>query len=50
VETVFLQSKKTGRWWMQLNGDRFVACSKFDYLIASNNDIPERWLRAMERN
>ena len=50
VETVFLQSKKTGRWWMQLNGDKFIACSKQDYLIASNNDMPERWLRAMERS
>ena len=50
VETVFLQSKKTGRWWMQLPDERFVACSKLDYLIASNNDMPERWLRAIERN
>ncbi len=50
VETVFLQSKKTGRWWMQLPDERFVACSKLDYIIASNNDIPERWLRALERN
>lgn len=48
VETVFLQSKKTGRWWMQLN-NQFIACSKQDYFIACNNDIPERWLRAMER-
>jgi hypothetical protein len=50
VETVFLQSKKTGRWWMQINDDKFVACSKLDYLIASNNEMPERWLRAMERS
>ncbi len=49
VETVFLQSKKSGRWWMQVNDDKFIACSKLDYLIASNNDMPERWLRAMER-
>ncbi|MFP5040746.1 formimidoylglutamase [Parasediminibacterium sp. JCM 36343] len=49
VETVFLQSKKTGRWWMQLNNDAFIACSKLDYIIASNNEMPERWLRAMER-
>lgn len=49
IETVFLQSKRTGRWWMQLNNDKFVACSKLDYLIASNNDMPERWLREMER-
>ena len=50
IETVFLQSKKTGRWWMQVNDGHFVACSKQDYLIACNNEIPERWLRAMERN
>ncbi len=50
VETVFLQSKKTGRWWMQINNDKFVACSKLDYLIACNNEMPERWLRAMERS
>ena len=49
VETVFLQSKKTGRWWMQLPDQRFIACSYKDYVIASNNDIPERWLRAQER-
>jgi len=49
VETVFLQSKKTGRWWMQINNDKFIACSKLDYLIACNNEMPERWLRAMER-
>jgi hypothetical protein len=50
VETTFLQSKKTGRWWMQLPDGKFIACSHFDYLAASNNDIPERWLRAMERS
>jgi len=50
VETTFLQSKRTGRWWMQLPDEKFVACSKIDYIIASNNDIPERWYRAMERN
>ncbi len=49
VETVFLQSKRTGRWWMQLPDQRFIACSYKDYVIASNNDIPERWLRAQER-
>ncbi|MDE3212718.1 MAG: formimidoylglutamase [Bacteroidota bacterium] len=49
VDTVFLQSKKTGRWWMQLPDGRLVACSYNDYLTASHNDIPERWLRAQER-
>lgn len=49
VETVFLQSKKTGRWWMQLPDKQFIACSYKDYLLASSNEIPERWLRAQER-
>jgi hypothetical protein len=49
VETVFLQSKKTGRWWMQLPDQKFIACSYKDYLIASSNEYPERWLRAQER-
>jgi formiminoglutamase len=50
VDTVFLQSKKTGRWWMQLPNKQFIACSKTDYQHASMNEIPERWLRAQERD
>lgn len=49
VETVFLQSKKTGRWWMQLPDKKYIACSYKDYLLASSNEVPERWLRAQER-
>jgi formiminoglutamase len=49
VETVFLQSKKTQRWWMQLPDNKYIACSYKDYLLASSNEIPERWLRAQER-
>ena len=50
IETTFLQSKKTGRWWMQLPDKKFIACSYKDYLLASSNEIPERWLRAQERS
>jgi formiminoglutamase len=50
VETVFLQSKKTGRWWMQLPDKKFIACSYKDYMLASNNQVPERWMRALERS
>lgn len=49
-ETKFLQSKKTQRWWMQLPDKSFVACSSKDYTAALNNEIPERWLRAVERS
>ena len=47
---LFLQSKKTGRWWMQMPDKRFIACSANDYMIAGSNEIPERWLRAQERS
>ena len=50
VDTIFMQSKKTGRWWMQLPNRQFIACSYQDYLQASSNEIPERWLRAQERS
>jgi formiminoglutamase len=49
VDTIFLQSKKTGRWWLQLPNKKFIACSYKDYVNASQNEIPERWLRAQER-
>jgi arginase family enzyme len=50
IETTFLQSKKTGRWWMQLHDGKFIPCSKTDYIVASQNEIPERWMRAVERS
>ena len=50
VETTFLQSKKTGRWWMEAPDGKMIACSHDDYLVAADNNIPERWLRAAERN
>ncbi|RYG54511.1 MAG: arginase [Chitinophagaceae bacterium] len=49
VDTLFLQSKKTTRWWMQMPDRKFIACSQNDYVQASNNQIPERWLRVQER-
>jgi arginase family enzyme len=49
MESTFLQSKRTGRWWMQLPDLSFIACSHSDYVKASHNHIPERWFRAQER-
>lgn len=49
INTIFLQSKRTGRWWMRIGEEQFIACSYQDYTTASNNDIPEAWLRALER-
>jgi formiminoglutamase len=48
-DTIFLKSKRTNRWWMKLPDHSFVPCSYNDYLVASNDEIPERWLREQER-
>ncbi len=48
-DTVFLKSKRTNRWWMKLPDQSYVPCSYNDYLVASNDQIPERWLREQER-
>jgi formiminoglutamase len=48
--SLFLKSKRTNRWWMKLPDGRFIACTHKDYLTACNNEIPERWLREMERS
>jgi len=48
-DTIFLKSKRTNRWWMKLPNNMFVPCSYNDYILASNNEIPERWLREQER-
>ncbi len=48
-DTVFLKSKRTNRWWMKLPDHSYVPCSYNDYLIASKDEIPERWLREQER-
>jgi formiminoglutamase len=49
TDTVFLQSRKTSRWWMELPNKKLIACSYNDYVSASRNEIPERWLRVQER-
>lgn len=49
VETTFLQSKKTNRWWMKLPDKTYIPCSYKDYQTASRNEIPERWFRAQQR-
>jgi formiminoglutamase len=49
IETVFLQNKRTKRWWMQMPDKKYVACSHKDYLTAIQNEIPERWFRIQER-
>jgi formiminoglutamase len=49
-DIMFLKSKRSNRWWMQLPDGNFEPCSYNDYLLASENEIPERWLRIQERS
>jgi formiminoglutamase len=45
----FYQNIENNKWWMQMpNGNR-IACNYEDYIQASQNDIPEMWLRHQER-
>ncbi len=46
---VFTQSKHTARWWMQLPNKSYVPCCKTDYNKAAYGEIPDRYLREVER-
>lgn len=56
---VFYRSTKTDRWWMEIGTKRnirseyrrhnLIPCSQKDYHTASQNDIPDRWWKAMQK-
>jgi formiminoglutamase len=52
-DLIFVRSSLTDRWWMELpaGNDKFayIACSNEDYLQANRNEVPERWVRGIER-
>jgi hypothetical protein len=52
-ELVFVKSNLTERWWIEFRKESgtasYVACAYEDYLTANRNEVPERWLKAMER-
>jgi hypothetical protein len=50
IESTFIKSRKTGRWWMKMPDGQYVPCSYNDFNQAGENEIPERWLRLQERN
>jgi formiminoglutamase len=45
----FIQSKITGRWWMQLPNEKFAPCSQKDYNQAAQGEMPDRWLKEIDR-
>jgi formiminoglutamase len=56
-QIVFYKSKRTDRWWMEvpINEKEFrgtmhiMPCSYNDYLSATREEIPERWLQAVKK-
>ena len=52
-DMIFVKSNLTDRWWFELNLEKdqniYVACSHDDYLKANRNEVPDRWLRTVER-
>jgi arginase family enzyme len=54
VELVFLKSKISNRWWMQVRDPaaaqtQLIPCSYNDYLQASSDQLPDKWLKCMAR-
>lgn len=50
---VFYNDKITNQWWMEITsvmGDKIVrACSESEYKCASNDEIPELWLKYVQK-
>jgi len=58
-ELVFLKSKKTERWWMEIQPKnkirdkyrrhQFIPCSYQDYQNALNHEVPDRWWKLQQK-
>jgi len=57
-DLVFLKSKKSDRWWMELihpNGSKgnerkgYIPCSYKDYHQACQNEIPDKWWQTLNK-
>ena len=52
-DLIFVKSNLTERWWIELldekEGNLYVACSHEDYLKANRNEVPDRWVKAVNR-
>ena len=59
-ELTFYKSNKTGRWWIEipfisasnnkLKRNTLLPCSYDEYLVACENEMPERWWKAQRKN
>lgn len=50
---VFYRNTVTNQWWIEIktieNAKLYFACSENDYVVASNNEIPELWLNYIQK-
>jgi arginase family enzyme len=50
---IFLKNQVTGQWWMEFesydNKKLHVACTNEDYLQATENEIPEIWMKFIQK-
>jgi hypothetical protein len=59
-DLVFYKSDKTDRWWIEipfisstnnkLKRNTLLPCSYEEYLVACNQELPERWWKAQRKN
>ncbi len=59
-QLVFYKSNLTGRWWIEIplesnthniqNKNTLLPCSHDDYLLACNQELPERWWKTQRKN
>lgn len=56
LDLLFLKSKKSGRWWIEMPADKallrqrfFMPCTREDYDVALEGDIPERWIKGFNK-
>jgi len=54
LEIKFYNNAENDRWWVEIPSidDKIevIACSRHDFETASNNEIPEKWFRFIQKN
>ena len=54
-DLIFIKSNESERWWLEIilseknEKKRYLPCLETDYTSALNDNIPERWFRAIKR-
>lgn len=52
-DLIFYKSEQTDRWWIEIPSLKkksyLISCSYEDYLLAGNQEIPDRWWKAYQK-